>query len=213
MEGKRLIIFDKDGTLMDTSPGSFATFDIMIKEHGFQAQPRERWLESLCGPFSKGIQWIFGLSDDQVAPMAIEFAKTYGRNEEYYNFLEYPGVDETIIELSGRYMLSVATMMLEDFAIKSFQAMDLDGCFLTIRGCPYDRWVTKQELINGCLETAGVTPEEAVMVGDCLDDLESARKAGMDFVGVTYGYGFSEEDCVREGIPFARTPKELLDIL
>ena len=89
--------------------------------------------------------------------------------------------------------------------------MDLDGCFLTSRGCPYDRWVTKQELINSCLETAGVTPEEAVMVGDCLDDLESARKAGMDFVGVTYGYGFSEEDCVREGRPFARTPKELLD--
>ena len=48
MEGKRLIIFDKDGTLMDTSPGSFATFDIMIKEHGLQAQPREKIGRASC---------------------------------------------------------------------------------------------------------------------------------------------------------------------
>ena len=213
MDGKRLIIFDKDGTLVDSSPGSFGVFEILAKEQGLTSQPRERWLESLCGPFSEGIKWIFGLKDEQVTPMAIEFAKIYGRVEAYYDFKEYPGVDEVIHKLAGKYMLSVATMMLDIFAIKTFQAMDIEGCFLTIQATPMDRWVTKQELINNCLEIAGVTPAEAVMIGDCKDDLESARKAGIDFIGVTYGYGFKEEDCIREGRPFSRTPMDLLKIL
>lgn len=213
MDGKKLIIFDKDGTLMDSSPGSFATFQAMAEQNNLQAEPRSRWPESLCGPFSRNIKWLFHLDDKQILPMIMEYVRIYGENEGYYDFIEYPGICETVRELAGRYMLSVATMMYIEFAIKSFQAMDIDGCFLTIQGAVLDRYVSKQEMLSACMEIAGVTPEETVFVGDCIDDLESAKEAGIDFVGVTYGYGFRPEDCEKLGIPYARTPAELLDIL
>lgn len=213
MEGKKLIIFDKDGTLMDSSPGSFSAFEEMARMYGLKLAPRDTWLKALCGSFSHNIKWLFDLKDEEVAEKAVEFVKVYGSIEGYYDFKEYPGVDEMITELSGRYMLSVATMMFRDFAVKSLQAMDLEGCFLTIEGAVLTQWLSKQDLLDRCLSTADVTPEETVLVGDCMDDLESARAAGMDFVGVTYGYQLTEEDCLREGVPFARTPKELLDIL
>ena len=213
MEGKKLIIFDKDGTLMDSSPGSFTAFQALADEKGLTIEPRERWLEALCGSFGSNIKWLYHLDDEQAGPMAIEFVKLYGKLEGYYDFVEYPEICEVVRELAGRYMLSVATMMFVDFAVKTFQAMDIDGCFLTIQGSVLDRWRTKQDMIDACMEMAGVTPDEVVMVGDCMDDLESARAAGIDFVGVTYGYGFTPEDCEREGIPYARTPRELLSVL
>lgn len=213
MEGKKLIIFDKDGTLMDSSPGSFRAFEKLAEEQGLTIEPRERWLEALCGSFGHNIKWLYHLNDDQVVPMAIEYTKVYGKVEGYYDFIEYPEICEVVRELAGKYMLSVATMMFQDFAVKSFQAMDIDGCFITIQGSIMERWVTKQEMIEACMDIAGVTPGEVVMIGDSTDDLESARKAGIDFVGVTYGYGFTPEDCKREGIPYARSPRELLTIL
>ncbi len=213
MEGKKLIIFDKDGTLMDSSPGSFAAFEVLAREQGLTVEPRERWLDALCGSFGHNIKWLFHLTDDQAGPMALEFTKIYGRTEGYFDFVEYPDICDVVRELAGRYMLSVATMMFVDFAVMSFRAMDIDGCFITIQGSIKERWVTKQELIENCMSIAGVEPSEVVMIGDCDDDLESARKAGIDFIGVTYGYGFTPEDCEREGIPYAKSPRELLDIL
>ena len=213
MDGKKLIIFDKDGTLMDTTESSMRVIEELAKRFGLPTAPRERWIEALSGSFGRNIKWLYDLTDEQVPVMAIEYAKLYGEMEAYYDFREYPGICETVIELAGRYMLSVATMMFRDYAVKSLKAMDLDGCFITIEGVVMDRWLSKQDQIHRCLDTAGVSPEETVMIGDSMDDLESARKAGIDFVGVTYGFELTEEDCKCEGIPYATTPAGLLDIL
>ena len=213
MDGKKLIIFDKDGTLMDSSPGTFAAIELMAEEQGLPVAPRERWFDSLCGSFAANMIWLFGLKKEQIPEKAADFVKTYGRIEGYYDFKEYPGISDMVTELAGRYMLSVATMMYRDFAVKSFQAMDLDGCFLTIEGTVLTADYSKQDLIHRCMETAGVSPEETVLIGDCMDDLESARAAGIDFIGVTYGYQFTPEMCRELGIPFAERPLDLLNIL
>ena len=213
MEGKKLIIFDKDGTLMDTAPGSMRAVVRTAEMLGKKVPSEEDMLRSFCGSFGHNIKWLLDLTDEEQIPAIMTYVKLYGEDEGYYDFREYPGMSEVIAELSGRYMLSVATMMYTDFALKSLSAMDVDGCFLTIRGVALDHWVSKLDLIKECMEFAEVTPDETVMVGDSHDDLESAKAAGIDFVAVTYGFDFTEEECREKGILHANSPQELLEIL
>ena len=67
-----------------------------------------------------------------------------------------------------------------------------------------------------CLEAAGVEPAEAVMVGDTEHDALGAAAAGMDFIAVTYGFGFrKKEDAMRfeRTLGAAERPREILDYI
>ena len=213
MEGKKLIIFDKDGTLMDASPGTREGVIALARKMGKDVPSDEEMMRAFCGSFGHNIMWLLDLKADEQVPAIMEFVKCYGECEGYYDYREYPGLTDAITELSGKYMLSVATMMYTGFAEKALASMDIDGCFLTIRGVSLDHWVSKVDLIRECMEFAECTPEETVMIGDSHDDMESAQKAGVDFIAVTYGYDFREDECKAKGITYARTPKELLEIL
>ena len=213
MEGKKLIIFDQDGTLVDTASGSTKCMDEVAKMLGKKVPTKEMEYKALCGPFGHNVKILYDLTDDEVLPAIYTYVKAYDSVEGYFDYSEFEGACDMVRELSGRYMLSVATMMLGDFSVKTLSSLDIDGCFLTIQGTNMTEWLTKQDIINRCLSIADCTPEETVMIGDSIDDLEAARKAGIDFIGVTYGYQLREEDCIRENVPFARKPMDLLDIL
>lgn len=57
----------------------------------------------------------------------------------------------------------------------------------------------------------GLSPKEVIYIGDLKGDLESAREAGVNFIGVSWGWGFSTGDDT--GFPIARSPKELEELI
>ena len=200
MEGKSLLIFDKDGTLMDSSPGSVAAIKEMARQLGKELPPDDEIVRALCGPFGPVITRLLGYGDDKQNEMLLFFVKVYYDLEGYKDFVEYSDMPDVLRELSWRYMLTIATMMYDDFAVRSMKVMDVDGCFLKINGVGPGHLVSKADLIRECMEIAECSPEETVMIGDSMDDLESARKAGIEFIGVTYGFGLTAEDCEKEGV-------------
>lgn len=213
MEGKKLVIFDQDGTLVDTSSSSIKCI-IELGKYLKKEIPSEITIKnSLSGPFSHNIKRLYDLEDEEVLPAIYAFVKIYDSVEAYYDFQEYPGMCDVIRDLSSKYMLSVATMMLGDFSVKTLGSLDVDGCFLTIQGTNLTEPLSKQDIINRCLSIADCTPEESVMIGDSVDDLVSARNAGIDFIGITYGYQLTPEDCEKYGVPYVSKPSDLLNIL
>ena len=64
MDGKKLIIFDKDGTLMDTTESSMRVIEELAKRFGLPTAPRERWIEALSGSFGRNIKWLYSLTDE-----------------------------------------------------------------------------------------------------------------------------------------------------
>lgn len=210
---KKLIIFDQDGTLVDTAPGSVWCFRKTGEDFGRTGISDEEFYSGLCGPFLFNVKRILKLEESEVMPAIIHYVKKYGENGCYRDYNEYPGMREVLAELSERYKLAVATMMFGEYSVKTLTHMGVADHFAAIRGTVLDRFLSKQDIIDECLGIAGCTPEEAVMVGDSPDDLNAAREAGIDFVGVSYGYGFTADDCRREGIPFAEKPVDLLELL
>ena len=114
---------------------------------------------------------------------------------------------------SKSYVLCVATMMVEEFSVRTLEKLGIRDMFLSVRGTNFKTAISKRELIEKCLADAGATVEEAVMIGDSLDDLDAAESIGMDFVAASYGYGLPKELCEERGITYVEEPIGLCDVL
>lgn len=91
----------------------------------------------------------------------------------------------------------------------------LSVAFVLILGTDAAAPKTKAQLLEECLIKLSCVKERAVLVGDSKYDAEGALQAGIDFIAVTYGFGFKSEAGAAEYFPAAvcRTVEEIGSIL
>ena len=205
----RLIIFDLDGTLLDTSSGIFGSVRFAEKQMGL-SPIKESLLPQFIGPPPKDMYMkLYGLSEKE-ALSAVMFHREYGLDKAIYEAYPYEGIPETLIVLCEKgYSLAVATLKKQSIAEKILQHFDLKRYFESIVGMNEKETFSKQDTIEYAVRN--VNAVEAVMVGDSAYDYYGARNAGVDFVGVSYGFGFSESKKYR--FPVAKTPYELIELI
>lgn len=92
----------------------------------------------------------------------------------------------------------VATNKSHDNAISILEHFGVAHYCDFMMGSDLGGKLTKADIIQECLVQTNVTPEEAIYIGDSIFDLEGAEKVGMCFIGVTYGFGFREEQDLKE---------------
>lgn len=206
----KLVIFDLDGTLMDTSPGILLAVKDTIKEHGMPALSEEK-IRTFIGP---PIQWSFeaqyGISKEEAQCMADTFRALYS-TKHLLGAVPYPGIYDLLQALNERGMKSaIATYKREDYALRLLKHYHFDDYTDIMYGGDNDGTLKKHDIIQKCIDTAGVKNlNEVVMVGDTLHDSNGAKELGVDFIGVSYGFGFHGEDT--KGIDFmANTTEEIL---
>ncbi len=210
---KRLLIFDMDGVLSDSSEGILYCYRKTGEEFGRADIPEGLLRSGLGGPFAENIMRILDIPPERTMDAVKVYVSHY--IEKGFDMCSgFPGTREALEALRAKgYVMCVATMMAEEFALRTMERLGLRDLFLSIRGASLKEPVQKRELVGRCLSDAGATADEAVMIGDTEDDLEAAKAVGMDFVAVTYGYGFTDESCERRGLRHARDPKGLSEIL
>lgn len=207
---KKLVIFDLDGTLMDTSSGILLAVRDAIKEHGMPELSEEQ-LRTFIGP---PIQWSFeaqyGISKEQAQSMADTFRALYS-TKHLLGAVPYPGIYDLLKAIDGRGLKSaIATYKREDYALRLLMHYHFDDYTDIMYGGDNDGTLKKRDIIQKCIDTAGVTDlNEVVMVGDTLHDANGAKELGVDFIGVSFGFGFHGEDA--NGITnMAHRPAEVL---
>jgi len=209
----RLAIFDLDGTLMDTSSGILQAVRETIRVHSMPALPEEV-LRSFIGP---PIQWSFaaryGLDKEGAQKMADTFRESYAVRH-LLEAVPYPGIYDLLSTLGARGVKpAIATYKREDYALRLLKHYHFDDYTDIIFGGDNEGILKKRDIILKCIESAGVKElKEVVMVGDTLHDSEGAREIGVDFIGVSYGFGFHGKDA--EGVEnMANTPEEILSFI
>ena len=213
MASNRLLIFDLDGTVNDSSPGVIHCFQKTAEKFGKDVPLEEIIEHGLTGPFEPNIKRILGLTDDQVKPAIDEYVKFYISEGQWDSQL-FPGIEETFNDLRSRgYLIGLATLMAQEFAETTLEKRGIINLFDSINGASLDTYVSKEELIERCLIETDVAPEDACMIGDSADDKRAADLCGVRFIGVTYGYGLDLKYCIENGIEYVNSPIELLDIL
>ena len=191
-----IVIFDLDGTLIDTSEGIFNSVRYAQKKLGLH-KISDNELKLFIGPPPEEMyKKIYGLSDDD-AKTATKFHREYGLEFGIYEARPYEDMKKCLKSLNeAGYMLGVATLKNEKAAKEILHHFEMDKYFDVILGMSSSEKSTKAELILTAVEQLG--GRSALMVGDSLYDLDGAKKAKVDFAAALYGFGYKEkpEDAV-----------------
>lgn len=217
MRNYDFIFFDLDGTLVDSGEGimkcarhALAHFGIVVDDY--------RELRHFVGPpLEDSFIDFYGFSPEKAAEAVAMFRERYYR-KGIYEQKPYDGVYEFLQEIRRRgYRSFLATskmqMQAERVTGQMFPgiAAGLEGVFARdLEG----RLHTKSDVIGSAIEAVGVTDRSRVlMIGDRKYDIEGANLQRIDSLGVTFGFGDSEELTKAGAKYIADSYEDILSIL
>jgi phosphoglycolate phosphatase len=191
------VLFDLDGTLLDTVADITLALNRTLKEHGSSPLPQEQ-VRRMIGRGSpilieRALAWA-GLSVEKTEQIAMveRFFHYYGELEEANedSARPYPGAAEALRALHGAGLrTAVVTNKQHRFAAALFKRLGLAGQVDVLIGgdtCER-RKPDPQPLLFAC-QSLAAKPSESLMVGDSVNDVQAARAAGIPVVCVSYGY-------------------------
>jgi phosphoglycolate phosphatase len=189
-----LVIFDLDGTLIDTAPDLVASLNHTIAAADLAPVTYED-LTHLVGQGARVmIRRAFQLrgrpvEDLDVEPLLARFLAFY-KQEMPGASKPYPGVVDALDRLTEAGMaIAVCTNKLEELAVPLMETLGLADRF-SVMTCGDTFPVRKPDArhILGTIERAGGDPSNSVMIGDSINDILAARNAGVPSIAVTFGY-------------------------
>lgn len=207
------IIFDLDGTLADTSKGIYNCVRYTQQKMNLPAITDAQLHSHVGPPMHESYARNFGLSGDELE-MAVRFHKEYALKCGWREATVYKGIPELLITLKNNGIkLAVATLKYEATAKKMLEYLEISGYFDVICGTLSDVKLTKAELLLKCVENCHDETENSMLIGDSLYDALGAQEASIDFIGVTYGFGFKSKEDVNEypNVAFAHHPTQIAE--
>ena len=210
-----VILFDLDGTLTDPGEGITNSVAHALEKFHIPVPDRRELYKFIGPPLYESFMRFYGL-DREKALLAVEFYREYYRDRGIWENEVYAGIPELLEKLKGAgKRLLVATSKPEEFALQILEHFHLIQYFHRVAGSTMDSSrVEKADVITYALEQEGIAPSPAVvMVGDREHDVLGARKAGLDCIGVLFGYGDAPELQKAGAARIAATVEELAGLL
>ncbi len=189
----RLMVFDLDGTLIDSSTDLCNSINAMLVNEGRHELPQAVISSYIGDGAAMLVRRALGDPDDkELVDRALRFFLTYYREHKLDNTFAYPGVLEALKTLAGnaekKRAMAVLTNKPVGPARAICEALGMGPYFFEIYGG--DSFHVKKPDPHGLLElmkTANVSPEETVMIGDSDVDVLTAHNAGVWVIGCKFG--------------------------
>ncbi|MEA1982982.1 MAG: phosphoglycolate phosphatase [Campylobacterota bacterium] len=207
LEDKKLIIFDLDGTLIDSGDDLALALNITLQELGrqeFSEATIHQWVgngaQTLVKRALSGSVDIDKNIDSALFQKALQLFLAHYKKNVCVKTKLYPNVKNTLQTLQNRgYTLAIVTNKPIGFVPKILEVLQIEQYFeLTLGGDSLqEKKPSPMPLLHVCSEL-GFLPQESVMVGDSKNDILAAKAASMDSIGVTYGYNYGEEISIYE---------------
>lgn len=211
MPTETAIFFDLDGTLTDPKPGITGSIQYALRKLGRPVPSQDELTWCIGPPLRASFAMLLG--GEEYADQAVAFYRERFGDVGLFENAVYPDIAEVLATLrqSPRRMF-VATSKPHVFATRIVAHFGLTGLFDHVFGSELDGTrVNKVELLAYALEQTGVDPAAAVMIGDRSHDVIGAKRNGIRAVGVTYGYGSSEELIEAGASHLCASPRAVLD--
>jgi 2-phosphoglycolate phosphatase len=187
----RAVLFDMDGTLLDTAPDFIAICQAMLAERGLPAVDDKLIRDEVSGGAKAMVAAAFALSPnaEEFEPLRLEFLERYQRDCAVHSRL-FDGMAELLADIEkARLIWGVVTNKPVRFAQPIMEQLGLaERSALLI--CPDHVTHSKphpEPLILAC-KMLDLDPASVLFVGDDLRDIESGRDAGTRTAAVRYGY-------------------------
>lgn len=184
-----LIVFDLDGTLVDSLPDLAVAANAALRRLGLPEHPLKAHQKMIGGGEKTYVRRLLGSDHQHLFDQALNLYL-----EQYSQHLgdktrQYPGVQETLTRLFPLKM-AVLSNKREDLSLQVLQVMGLASVFQEVRGGDsYGLLKPSPEGLSALIKELGGEPARTLMVGDKPEDILAGRGAGVYTAAVTYGYG------------------------
>ena len=198
-----LILFDLDGTLVDSAADLYRSMNLSLQSLGWplvtEVQTRE-WVGKGASKLCENVLLhLFGKLDaEQHKVLLHTFVETYGA-ELCVNTQIYSGVPEFLKHCQTlNIKMACVTNKPVKLAQRLLDALELSSYFQVVLGGDSlpERKPHPLPLLH-CMQSLNTSASQSLMIGDSSNDVEAARRAGIDCIVVSYGYNHGESiyDC------------------
>lgn len=193
------VLFDLDGTIIDTNELIINSFMYALKENGLAPLTREEIIPHMGTTLQQQIKVFSGIDD--ISGVLEKSYRSY--NTKYHDELvrSFPQVNETMEELSRRGIkMGIVTTKIRPTTIKALEMFDLlkyMDTIVTVNDVTEPK--PHPEPVLTAVHNLGVDPRKTLMVGDSAVDIQSAKAAGVYAAGVAWS--LKGEDTLRKYDP------------
>ncbi len=210
-----IILFDLDGTLIDSGLGITNSAMYALEKYGIHIENRESLRSFIGPPLIDSFMNTFGFLKEK-ALEAIEIYREYYSRKGIFEITPYDGIEALLAKLknAGKTLI-LATSKYEYYALQILENLGFAKYFDFAAGsCKDGTRGTKAEIISYILEQKNILDKsKTVMIGDRKHDLIGANTVGIDSVGVLYGFGNREELIQYGATHIAARPADVFDII
>lgn len=200
---KKLILWDLDGTLINTLEDLAAAVDYALELRGLPAHSIEEYRKMVGHGVRNLVKHALeasipsaanGLTDAYIDSALADFREYYESHIDVYT-RPYPGIPELLTKLNAAGVkVAVASNKFQEGTEKLIREFFPDIPFVSILGNRAGYPLKPDpEIVQEVLAKSGVSPEDAMMVGDSPTDMKTALNGGIDALAVTWGYRTIEE--------------------
>lgn len=189
------LVFDIDGTLSDCSEGIMRSAEHALHLHGIDIDWQQ--LGALAGPpIEESFRQGWGFEGEKLQKVLEDYRERYFRRGIYERRL-YPGIYSLLERLRHEgFRIAVVSTRSRDLTEIVLQMLNIRK-FVDVIASKEENGLlrTKADILNSLVQTMGLgnARNSFVMVGDRRFDAEAASQAGIDCIGVLWGYGSGEE--------------------
>ncbi|HTY98397.1 MAG TPA: HAD-IA family hydrolase [Rhodocyclaceae bacterium] len=186
--GKRfeLIVFDWDGTLLDSAAAIVASIQAAARDLGLEEPSDERARHVIGLGLVDALSYALpDLEPSRYDEVAASYRRHYLAQDGSLSL--FGGVDELVRELAAEHLLGVATGKSRLGLRRALDQSGLGPYFQATRCADECYSKPHPQMLEELMAELGVTPSATLMIGDTTHDMQMARNAGVPALAVTYG--------------------------
>lgn len=211
----KIAIFDFDGTLVDSAPGIVQVMEQVAKEYDLPLESAEKWKTLIGVPLVSQLEII---CPERPSEFHLEVVERY---REIYDVNSialcppFPGLFVMLETLRLKGILTtIASSKRREIVEPVLDHHSIAGHFHLVLGHQdVSKHKPDPELVHYTLQHTGVLPHEAVVIGDSRFDLDMARNAGVDAIGVTTGVHTRDELAQSEPMSIVENLEQALELI
>ncbi len=189
-----ILVFDLDGTLVDTAPDLAQTLNAVLTRNSFEPVHYDQARTMIGG----GARFMLdrALQSQDVNVESADLDRMFDAFVEHYsaNIADasrpFPGLSNALDRLADDgFIFAVCTNKLEELSLRLLDALDLTKRFACVCG-PDTFGVKKPDpgVLRLTIERAGGSAQDAIMIGNSATDIDTAHAAGIPVIAVDFGY-------------------------
>lgn len=191
----KIVLFDFDGTLMDTSEGIFYCGKYSLNEIGLSAPEDTNWRNFIGPPLTECFSKVFHITDQKVLENLCDIYRGIYKTEGYKRACFYPGIIDLIKTLrSMGIIVGIASMKHTNLIKMTMTYFDFESLIDCYGGQETNSVINKEDIIIKLCKDNGFSTEECILIGDTDYDYLGAQKAGCDCIKVNWGFGYLPGD-------------------